>query len=174
MLDGEALLIQSIHPLVIVRIHGYGTDNLVASVIASSDYSLSGHLGEVRGGTNAIPLPGRANKTYLSFYHSRTRLPWSSMTSYIYGAYTFTVGGSPGAYTFAMQSISPTPIMEPRKLYMDKWAGRYIDYCIYPMYIALQDEAPDVLHLSFGYQDHYGYMASFNLTRLLATLVPVS
>lgn len=175
MLDGEPLLVQSIHPLIIVRVHGYGTDDLVASVIATSHYTLSGHLGEVRGGTNAILLPGRTNKTFLSFYHSRTRLPWSSMTSYIYGAYTFTVEGAPGAYIFKMQAISPTPIMEPRKLYTEKWAGRYIDYCVYPMYIALgHDLAPDVLHLSFGYQDNFGYTASLNLTKLLDSLVPVS
>ena len=159
---GEALLVQSIHPLVVVQLHGYGTDDVVASIKARVDYSLPTKLGSPRGGTNAIAL---GNNTYLAFYHIRTRLPWAGMNTYLYGAYVFS------AEPYAMVKFSPTPIMEPRELYEAKWASRFIDYCIYPMYISRLSH--DTLHISFGHQDRFGYIATMNLTRLLDSLVRI-
>jgi len=160
--NGEPLLVQSIHPLVIVQLHGYGSPDIVASVKGRADYPLSHKLGTLRGGTNAIPL---SDNTYFAFYHIRARLPWSGMNSYVYGAYVFSVE------PYAMLKISPTPIMEPRELFTGAWASRYIDYCVYPMYISRISH--DTLHLSFGHQDHFGFIATLNLTNILATLVAV-
>ena len=163
--NGEVLLIQSIHPFIVVQLHGYGTRNLVASIKLRVDYAISQKLGDYRGGTNALLLPG-STQTYISFYHIRTRLPWSSMGSYVYGAYTFTLNEPAG-----LVKISPTPIMEPRELFHKSWASRFIDYCVYPMHIFLENAV--VLHISFGYQDRWGFVGTMNLTRLLDTLVPV-
>lgn len=159
---GETLLIQSIHPLTVVQLHGYGTGDVVASVKAHVEYPLPTKLGSPRGGTNAISL---SNNTYLAFYHIRTRLPWANMNSYLYGAYVFSVE------PYVMLRFSPTPIMEPRELFEGKWASRYIDYCIYPMFISLLEH--NTLHISFGYQDRFGYIATMNLTRILESLVPI-
>jgi len=162
--ETNVYMIQSIHPLIVLEMTGYGTNEIYASIKSNVDYPYMNHLGDLRGGTNAIRLHDR----YLSFFHIRTRFPWNSMTSYVYGAYTFTTEPP-----FTMLSISPTPIMEPRELYSSSWSSRYIDYCVYPMHIFMLEEHTDVLHISFGFQDRWGFVGTMNLTKLLLTLAPM-
>lgn len=161
--NGQTYLVQSIHPLIVVELQGLGSPEVSAVIKSKFMYEYENGIGELRGGTNAIRLHDR----YLAFYHIRTRLPWNSMTSYVYGAYTFSLEPP-----FRVLTVSPTPIMEPRELWSQRWSSRYIDYCVYPMHIFLVKH--DVLHISFGYQDRWGFVGTMNLTKLLDTMVNIT
>ena len=168
--NGEVLLVQSINPLTVVRLQGYGTTAVIAQLVSKDNFThVNCLIGELRGGTNAIRLHDR----YLAFYHQRTKLPWDFMTSYLFGAYSFTLDPP-----FRLLSISPAPIM-PKRLYSGPWQGRYIDYCVYPMHLSLEDaiSSPSStsgrLRLSFGSQDKHGYVCEIDLITLLSTMIPV-
>lgn len=162
----ETYLIQSIQPFTVVRMNNYGGDWIKAEVISSvdSDFQYTIEVAPIglRGGTNAVRLSDR----YLSFYHARMNLPFDFMTTYVFGAYSFSTDPP-----FTLLSMSVTPIM-PEELYTGQWEGRFIDYCLYPMYIALESE--EFIHISFGYQDKWGTIGNIHLPSLLKTMVPIN
>lgn len=160
--NGETLLIQSIYPLRVVQMHEYGTPDMFVNITSDELYHpVTDIKGDLRGGSNAILIGDR----YLSFYHTRTVLPFNILTSYVFGAYTFTAKPP-----FKMLEMSPTPIM-PARVYTGAWASRHIDYCAYPMHIFRENE--EYIHMSFGFQDRYGMMGKLHLPTLLKSLVPV-
>lgn len=160
--NGETYLIQSLHPLRVLKVHHYGSPAMYVSIISDEMYeAITDIKGDLRGGSNAILIGDR----YLSFYHTRTILPYNILTSYVFGAYTFSA-----APPFKMLQMSLTPIM-PEELYTGPWASRHIDYCAYPMHIFREDE--HTLRMSFGFQDRYGMMAKLDIPTLLKSLVPV-
>ena len=159
----EVYLVQSIHPFTVVRMEGYGLASIEAKIVSHIDYEFEYSIaGELRGGTNAL----RLDDFYLSFFHVRTKLPYNGMTTYVFGAYTFNLDPP-----FKLLSVSPTPIM-PEGLYTQAWAGRFIDYCVYPMHIFMKDA--DTIHMSFGFQDKIGMIGEIRLSSLLRTLVAVA
>ena len=75
---------------------------------------------------------------------------------------------------FELVSMSPVPIVS-NFLYSGAWdplKNRKIDYCIFPMSLSLESE--DVLLISFGRNDHEGWIANMNLHSLLDSLDPIS
>ena len=160
----DVYFVQTISPMIVVRMQGYGTDSIVAHAVSQekkADEIVNCVKGEFRGGTNAI----RLNNSYLAFYHTKTNLPWDFMPSYLFGAYTFSLEPP-----FRLLSLSPTPIM-PAELYTGPWQGRFIDYIAYPMHLFLEGE--DTLYMSMGRQDRTGMLVQMSLKTLLATLVDV-
>lgn len=70
-------------------------------------------------------------------------------------------------------SISPVPIVH-NYLYDGPWdplKNRRIDFCVFPMVISRVND--DEIMLSFGWQDHEGWIAYMNLHTLLDSLDPV-
>lgn len=142
--------------------------NMFAKSISTSPYvKLKNwdHYGHIRGGTNAIYLEG--HDRYLAFFHTSSTLPHNWMKTYFFGAYTFSA-----SEPFHLMDISPVPIVSD-KLYQGEWdylRNRKIDFCVFPMSFFVQG---GIVYLSFGYNDHSGYIAQLNLTKLLDSLEPV-
>jgi predicted GH43/DUF377 family glycosyl hydrolase len=142
--------------------------NMFAKWISTSPYvKLKNwdHYGHIRGGTNAIYLEG--HDRYLAFFHTSSTLPHNWMKTYFFGAYTFSA-----SEPFHLMDISPVPIVSD-KLYQGEWdylRNRKIDYCVFPMSFFIQG---GIVYLSFGFNDHSGYIAQLNLTKLLDSLEPV-
>ena len=61
------------------------------------------------------------------------------------------------------------PIMRFGELYKQAWVFNNIDYVVFPSGFFLSDNET-LVHLSFGYQDKFGYMSTFELGPLLDSL----
>lgn len=161
--QNETLLIQSINPLIVVRLENYRAksgDDIQAVLVSLTFFEDPFREVDYRGGSNAILIGDR----YLSFYHARTIIPHNFMISYIFGAYTFTRDPP-----FRVLSVSTVPIT-PVELFTGSWEGRFIDYCVYPMSVFLEND--DVV-MSFGYQDHIGKIAKIDLRSLLKSMTNI-
>lgn len=162
---GEVYLIAFFSPMIVVKMSGYGSDMLNSVVVSISNKTVNAYFDDplsIRGGTNAIRINDDVG--YLGFFHSRVVLPFNVMTTYVFGAYTFSAEPP-----FEMLKISPTPIM-PEQFYTGQWSSRFIDYCMYPMHIFLEN---GTIHMSLGYQDQFGVLVEMELDELLRTLVPL-
>jgi hypothetical protein len=117
--------------------------------------------GEPRGGTNAITV----NDTFLSFFHSRGRLHGNDLTTYFFGAISFTAHPP-----FRLLKISNAPIIDER-FYSGPWIGPHNCYTLFPSSLFLHGK--DELKITMGYNDVDGYLLTISLERLLETMVPV-
>jgi hypothetical protein len=170
--NGTVHYVQSINPLHIVKTTQSIFDKGGESSMYAESVSLSDTVrhfydyGELRGGSNAVFL--QAENKFISFFHSSCWLPGPSKTkTYFMGAYTFTAHPP-----FRILEISPFPLVT-RDLYSGPWSlypNRRNDYVIFPGGLILRN---DLLVLSFGRNDHEGWLCSFKLRELLESLVPV-
>lgn len=148
--------------------------------------------GEIHGGTTARRIN---SDSYLAFFHSKDKLPNSSLITYFFGAFLF--DASP---PFRIKAFSRAPIVK-REFYEGKWSHwlNYVDYIVFPMsYIILNDnfdynncevecQKNITLLISIGTQGKYillyiimknnniildidGWIAKMNLKKLLDTL----
>jgi hypothetical protein len=163
----EMLWIQRINPFTVTQ--PFRPENTAAEKYAKvlSTEPRLGNLpwkhGELRGGTNAVFLGDK----YLAFFHSSTHIPGNGLTTYIFGAYTFTAQPP-----FKLIAMSPLPLMD-ETLYTGAWdplKNRHIDYVAFPSTCFIKG---DEIVMSFGWQDHMGMTATFKLKHLLQTLEPV-
>lgn len=139
--EPHILFIQSINPLILVRIEELdplasttSARAIVVSQAPRAHYSYA--FGELRGGTNAIAL---GHDRYLAFFHSVQTIPNSILKSYFMGAYTFRrlpTQKQEQDHQWRLEAISPVPMME-EWLYTGPWnpfnRNRRIDYCVFPM-----------------------------------------
>ena len=107
--------VKSIHPLLIVEMTNYTVSYNIndednqhvpcRQVSLHTCPNLLWSYGELRGGTQAELINGE----YLSFFHSRIRLPNQKLILFTYfmGAYTFSA-----TYPFQLKKISAFPIMD--------------------------------------------------------------
>ena len=73
---------------------------------------------------------------------------------------------------FELVAMSPVPIVS-NFLYDGAWdplKNRKIDFCIFPMSISLEN---DIILVSFGRNDHEGWIANINIHSLLDSLDPI-
>jgi len=80
----------------------------------------------------------------------------------------------PAQPPFRLVAMSPLPIVT-NSLYDGPWdplKNRRIDFCIFPMSISLVNDGDEIL-LSFGRQDHEGWIGYMNLQSVLNSLDPV-
>jgi len=117
--------------------------------------------GEPRGGTNAILVGG----VYLSFFHSRARLHGNDLTTYFFGAVTFSAHPP-----FTLLKISNAPIIDER-FYEGPWINPRNCYTTFPSSLFLKGS--DELKVTMGYNDVEGYLLTISLKHLLESLVPV-
>jgi predicted GH43/DUF377 family glycosyl hydrolase len=179
--NGTVLMIQSINPLHVVQLDdyshtngdpgGYGNSIDSHTVSLAEEVPVFFHHGHLRGGTNAILV----GDVYLSLFHTAFHVPGNFLKSYWMGAYTFSAQPP-----FKLLSVSPYPIVH-KDLYDGPWdplKNRQIDYCVFPMSIFLQkegegDTALDTVFVSYGWNDHEGWIAKMRLKSLLDSLEPV-
>ncbi len=178
LFQGSVYFIKSINPLIVVRLNSYSNNarplketfeekhlgNVTTSVVSTSKYIPGidwGHL-HMRGGSEARLID---NQFYLSFFHTQTRIQGSGLTTYFFGAYTF----SPTP-PFALLGVSRFPIIE-KALYTGRWNTRFprrkIDYVVFPMSFFVKN---GTVHVAVGYQDECGWLLMLNLIELLTSL----
>lgn len=158
--------VQSINPLVVMQM-SWDSSSEQAVV---KDFSSSPHVhlkwrhGELRGGTNAIFVGDR----YLSFFHSVGYFPNNPMKTYVMGGYTFSAEPP-----FRLLEYSLVPITHEMFLTgpWDPLKNRGIDYCFFPMSFYLED---NVIVLSFGFNDKYGFLAKMELSQVMRSLTPIA
>ena len=84
-----------------------------------------------------------------------------------------------GAYTFSLDppfrllSYSPLPIIDI-SMYQGAWAlfkNRRNDYVIFPMSLIVKS---NTIYVSFGRNDHEGWIATLMLDKVLDSLVPTA
>ena len=132
------------------------------SVSMEPEHHLHWSYGHLRGGTNAVRLTDR----YLSFFHSSHQFEGAPCKTYFMGAYTFSLDPP-----FRLLSYSPLPIIDT-SMYQGAWAlfkNRRNDYVIFPMSLIVKS---DTVYVSFGRNDHEGWLATLKLDKLLDSLVP--
>jgi predicted GH43/DUF377 family glycosyl hydrolase len=176
--DGEVLLVQSVNPLTIVKTKNTWENSsdpkkeaqlqVSAEVVSQVPrVNIAWPYGEVRGGTNAVPI-GKGK--YLAFFHSYIqRVKSKRLRTYFGGAYSFS-----NKMPFRLLAVSPMPII-PRKLYKgDKPEhnnlGPEIEYVFFPTSIFL--DRNEVV-MSAGYNDLHGLLLRLDIHRLLQTMIPV-
>ena len=120
----------------------------------------------MRGGSQALLID---EKFYLSFFHTQTHLAKTGLTTYFFGAYTFS-----SRPPFVLKGVSRFPIVD-KVLYSSKWNTRFpmrkIDYVIFPMSVF---RINDILYLTVGYQDEYGWLLTLSLSEVMNSLRNVS
>lgn len=165
--NDTVLYIMSINPLhVASTVTTPGPDPLyptmeAATVSLQPDIHLGWGYGHLRGGTNAVRLKDR----YLSFFHSSHLFEGAPCKTYFMGAYTFSLDPP-----FRLLSYSPFPIIDT-SLYQGAWAlfkNRRNDYVIFPMGLIVRD---NTVYVSFGRNDHEGWLATLRLDKVLDSLV---
>jgi hypothetical protein len=173
----EIFFIQKINPLHVLRFEadlnnqslGINVDQAPASTVSTADHvETLWQYGEIRGGTNAVYLT--EHDVYLAFFHSSMMLQHGKKT-YFFGAYTFSAHPP-----FHLVAMSPFPIVDYDKLYSGHWdpiKPRNIDYVVFPTCFYL-DEGENVIHLSFGRQDHEGWLVKLNVSSLMESLYPLN
>jgi predicted GH43/DUF377 family glycosyl hydrolase len=124
--------------------------------------------GEIRGGTNVVLI---RDSFHLGFFHSSRNVENNYWTkTYFMGAYIFTK-----TEPFHLLSITPYPILNrQRNLYQGEFDfihNRRIDYCIFPSSFHLVNN--DTIYLTYGWNDHQGWLAHINLDELLSVMIPV-
>lgn len=160
----EILMISTVNPFVVVNLR---IENNVPVAYRNSSMPVAKtnwDYGELRGGSNAILIGDR----YLAFFHSSTNFPGNYFKTYVMGAFTFTAT-SP----FRLLEMSPYPILDD-DLYTNDWAvlkNRRLDYVVFPSTIELRGE--DII-MSFGRNDHQGYLGKLKLKQILDSLEPVT
>jgi hypothetical protein len=139
--EDELYFIYSINPLIIYSLlpsNDRQTTAEIFSITNKIDNLYSEYGGELRGGTNALYLPGV--DVYLSFYHFATNLPNNPLKTYFLGAYTFTAHPP-----FQLVSITAYPMMT-EQLYSGPWfwnARRKLDYVVFPLCIYFVDHTDE-------------------------------
>ena len=161
---GNLLLSYSLSPHMVLRpILGSGGCDTVANTKQTLDW----RWGELRGGTQTLWVEGR----YLTFFHTAVRMiskysDGKEMLYYFMGACTFDEDPP-----FAMQSISPEPIIGGDfftgpyyKPYWGSWRGTF------PGGFVIDDE---YIYVVYGKQNHEVWMVKLDKTGLLQSLVLV-
>jgi hypothetical protein len=175
----DLFLVQQINPLVVYRVR-YSSlrlpvPDLTRNYLKAELVSRSPHqhivwpYGHLRGGSNAVYLA--AEDVFLSLFHSSAHLPGNPYTTYIFGAYTFSVDAP-----FRLLAYTPFPLMD-ETFYTGPWnplKNRHIDFDVFPMSCFLREvNGLRQLFVSFGHQDTRGYIGRIPLGELLQNLVPV-
>lgn len=127
------------------------------------EHHLHWDYGHLRGGTNVVRLHDR----YLSFFHSSHQFDGAPCKTYFMGAYTFSLDPP-----FHLLTYSPFPIID-NSMYQGAWAlfkNRRNDYVIFPMGLFV---ISNTVYVSFGRNDHEGWLATLNLDKLLDSLVAI-
>eukprot|EP01041_Mallomonas_annulata_P000205 gene205-371_t len=184
------LFVYSIEPHRVMRAYAPSTESnkeeyfsLEARTVALTFFSkFRWGYGEMRGGTPALLIPMSTEQQgqgqgqcYLSFFHSKKRVRGRRMTYFI-GAYTFSA-----TPPFHVLSISREPIVAS-SFYVGKLAPQPFDYILYPTSFTLDNDNNGngngngngtTVTLYYGRQDEDTWVASLQLSGLLASLVSV-
>lgn len=171
--DQRLLLIQSIRPYQVVEPTGnINTDTNVRPVKFVSnfeEYSIpwKGEFGyPPRGGTPAIFING----LYLSFFHSVSMFQDQyNLRTYFMGAMTICPH-----HPYALHSMSMYPIANHSAFYDGAWTSSKIDYVIFPTGVAVDNEDPNYLWVSAGWQDRDSYLLKLEIDGLMRTLEVVN
>lgn len=137
--------------------------------VAFTQSDIEWNLGELRGGTPALPLDDKLN---LSFFHSCLDMP--SLHSrdvpilhYFMGAYTFS-----REPPFTITSISPEPIIGINFYQGAQYVPYWKPVCVvFPCGFIFEG---DYIWLSYGRQDHEIWIAKIDRQQLLNSLVSVT
>ena len=157
-------LLQTINPLHVVTLEKKSEENsYIAKTISITHSTLKWSFGEIRGGSNPVYI---GNNEYLGFFHSRYSIKFNTLTTYIFGAYTFT--SSP---MFKLSGISKFPIYID-SLHQGEWFNKYFDYVVYPT-SSFINSSDDSIYLTVGHNDLTGYLLKFSLNSVLKSLMPL-
>lgn len=125
--------------------------------ILRTDPNWKWNLGEIRGGTPALPI----HNQFLTFFHSSFPVPTKKGRAYVMGAYTFDKE-SP----FSLRAITPLPV------------GNLTDYTedndakvVFPGGMILTEK---LIHVVWGKSDRQVWVTTFDRAKLLSSLVPIS
>lgn len=162
---GHLLLAYSLAPhRIFIPIAGTTRCETIATTLGNFDWN----LGELRGGTPALPID---DKHYLAFFHTVQEMATSHsegkvMPHYFMGAYTFSL-----EHPFAITQISPEPIVGQNfykgPTYKPYWKPVRV---VFPCGFIFDD---DFIWISYGRQDHEIWMVKLDKQGLLNSLVPV-
>jgi hypothetical protein len=117
----------------------------------------------IRGGTSALPVPGK--DYYLLFFHTRKSGRAKGVDHYFPGAMTLCPNPP-----FRIRSMSRYPIVVDPSWYEGPWMNKVATYVVYPIGIAIDPEDPGLVVVSIGYQDRDIYIVKFNIDALVKGL----
>ncbi len=166
--SSELLFIRYMTPsLIVVKIELPSRDTVDKLVVLNAQnhsisalhpyLALAWKYGELRGGT---PLIALNSSHFISMFHSYGNFRSSDIRTYFFGLVVVQVD----IFPFKIVGISKIPIKGPT-WYQGMWMNSAFDYVYYPGSIHIDGS---FLHVAYGRQDYYGWIAKLNLSALLS------
>ena len=115
--------LQTVNPLHVVTLEKSSGNYLAKTISITNSNSLKWSFGEMRGGSTPVNI---GKNEFLGFFHSRYSINFNTLTTYVFGAYTFTA-----VPIFKLTGVSKFPIYID-SLHQGEWFSKYFDYVVYP------------------------------------------
>ncbi len=163
--ENKLHLLQTVHPLHVVTLdsNDHGENYQAKTISSTAPRTVRWQYGEVRGGTNCVQI----GEQYLGFFHSRHSIPYNSLGTYVFGAYTFST-----SQPFKLTGMSTFPIYID-DLHQGSWFNKRFDYVVYPTSLFV-NQTENTAYVTVGYNDHTGYLLTFSLSSILNSLAAIT